>query len=82
MSGNPTLLRRTTGETVNLLDASRTPIDHGDMIVLERSQITLKFLVQRVMRGASRRSTKQRAAQADAHDNRAATAIDENPDQE
>lgn len=47
MSGNPTVLRRTTGETVNLLDASRTPIDNGDLIVLERSQITLKFLVQR-----------------------------------
>lgn len=47
MSGNPTVLRRATGETISLLDASRTPIDHGDSIVLERSQITLKFLRQR-----------------------------------
>lgn len=47
MSGNPTMLRRATGETINLLDASRTPIEHGDVIVLERSQITLKFLLQR-----------------------------------
>lgn len=49
MSGNPTMLRRATGETIHLLDASRTPIDHGDVIVLERSQITLKFLLQRTM---------------------------------
>ena len=47
MSGNPTVLRRATGETINLLDASRTPIDNGDVIVLERSQITLKFLLLR-----------------------------------
>lgn len=47
MSGNPTVLRRTTGETITLLDASHAPIDNGDLIVLERSQITLKFLVQR-----------------------------------
>lgn len=47
MSGNPTVLRRTTGETINLLDASRMPIDSGDLIVLERSQITLKFLIRR-----------------------------------
>ena len=46
MSGNPTVLRRTTGETINLLDASRTPIDNGDLIVLERSQIWLKFVRQ------------------------------------
>lgn len=46
MSGNPTVLRRANGEIINLLDASHTSIDNGDVIVLERSQITLRFLVQ------------------------------------
>ena len=45
LSGNPTMVRRTTGESVNLLDASRVPLEPGDVIVLERSQIVLKFLV-------------------------------------
>ena len=65
MSGNPTLLRRTTGETVNLLDASRTPIEHGDLIVLERSQITLKFLVQRSAPAADPQSNEAATAAAD-----------------
>lgn len=46
MSGNPTVLRRANGEVITLLDASRASIDNGDVIVLERSQITLRFLVQ------------------------------------
>ena len=65
MSGNPTVLRRTTGETINLLDASRTPIDHGDMIVLERSQITLKFLVQRAAPAADPQSNDAATTAAD-----------------
>jgi hypothetical protein len=67
MSGNPTVLRRATGETINLLDASRTPIDHGDLLVLERSQITLKFLIQRAA-----------PAVVDPQSNEAATAATEN----
>lgn len=47
LSGNPTMVRRVIGESINLLEGSRIPIDHGDLIVLERSQITLKFLIQR-----------------------------------
>lgn len=65
MSGNPTVLRRTTGETINLLDASRTPIDHGDMIVLERSQITLKFLVQQAAAAVDPQSNEATTAAAD-----------------
>ncbi|MBE2237811.1 MAG: hypothetical protein IAE81_08480 [Caldilineaceae bacterium] len=76
MSGNPALLRRASGEAVSLLDNSRTPIAAGDVIVLERSQIALKFLVENNVQRAPA------APQADAHDNRATTAIDENPDQE
>lgn len=65
MSGNPTLLRRATGETINLLDASRTPIDHGDMIVLERSQITLKFLILRATPAADLQSNDAATTAAD-----------------
>jgi hypothetical protein len=68
MSGNPTALRRGAGGVVNLLDASRAPLAHGDIILLERSQIALKFLVR----------PESMPMPADQPDNNATTAAIEN----
>ena len=63
LSGNPTSLRRATGEIIHLLDNTHIPIFDGDVIHLERSQITLKFICWRPQPPSSAQSANQQGGE-------------------
>ena len=48
MSRNPTAIKRESGELVPV-DTAKQPLNHGDVIFLERSNISLKFIVRAVV---------------------------------
>jgi hypothetical protein len=47
MSRNPTAIKRESGEVV-AVDTAKQSLNHGDIIFLERSNISLKFIVRAV----------------------------------
>lgn len=57
MSRNPTVIKKAAGESVPV-EATRQPLVHGDIVFLERSNVSLKFIV----RGAAGTPTDRTSA--------------------
>jgi hypothetical protein len=57
MSRNPTAIKKPNGETI-AVEAEKQPLEHGDIVFLERSNVSLKFIV----RGAEAQPTVKSSA--------------------